>query len=106
MTTDISAKQLAALLEVETTPFLLDVRESDELEVSVLPGVHHIPMGQVPDRLGEIPKDQPVVVICRIGGRSGKIAEYLAGLGYSNLSNLVGGMNGYATDVDPTLTVY
>ena len=106
MTPEITAQQLHDILSTDSKPFLLDVREPDELEVSVLPGVVAIPMGDVPARLSEIPKDQPVVVICRSGKRSANITDLLLSHGYSDVKNLVGGMNGYATEVDPSLKVY
>jgi rhodanese-related sulfurtransferase len=53
---------------------LIDVRESDELEISALPGIIHIPVGEIEVRYNEIPKDQDVVIICRTGVRSGRTA--------------------------------
>src|SRR5690606_35039485 len=61
---------------------LLDVREHDELELAAIAGARHIPMRQVPARLEELPKDQPIVVFCHAGGRSRRVAQFLAANGF------------------------
>ncbi len=89
-----------------TAPFLFDVREADEREISVLADQLHISMAEVPQRISQIPKDQEVVVYCRTGGRSGKVIEYLTQAGYTNLVNLEGGINEYAKLIDTSLSIY
>jgi rhodanese-related sulfurtransferase len=103
---EISGLELKAELEGGKHLVLLDVRESEELEISALPNIIHIPMDQVPDRIGELDKESSIVVICRSGGRSGKVTDYLAGQGFGRVRNLVGGMNGWAETVDPTIQKY
>lgn len=66
--------------------YVLDVREQDEFDAGHVPNAHHIPLGSVADRVDEIPKDEPVWVICLAGGRSMKAANYLEGLGYDTVS--------------------
>ncbi len=70
---------------------LLDVREDDEWDAGHAPDAVHVPMGQVADRAGELPTDRPVVCICRVGGRSGAVADALQGAGY-DVRNVDGGM--------------
>lgn len=106
MANEVSLQELADERKQGKAQFLLDVREPDELEISKLSEVYAIPMAEVPDRLAEIPRDQDVVVICRSGGRSGKITDFLLDNGYTRVRNLVGGMNGWATEIDPTLPTY
>lgn len=103
---EVMPVDLSAEMEGGATPFLLDVRQADELEVIVLPGVHHIPLGEIEARFSEVPKDQDVVVICRSGGRSGKATEFLMSQGYDRVRNMATGMNGWATTVDPTMSPY
>ncbi len=103
---EVTPAELSAELKLGADLFLLDVREADELEVSVLPGVHHIPLGQIETRFNEVPQDAKVVVICRSGGRSGRATEFLMSKGYTEVRNMVTGMNGYAQTVDPSLPVY
>ncbi|MBF6556054.1 MAG: rhodanese-like domain-containing protein [Acidimicrobiales bacterium] len=71
--------------------FLLDVREDDEWEAGRAPGAVHVAMGQVAERIDEIPADRTVVCICRVGGRSAAVANALAGAGY-DVRNVDGGM--------------
>lgn len=80
-----------ALGLVEGGAFLLDVREDDEWDAGHAPQAVHVVMGSVADRMGEIPSDRTVVCVCRLGGRSGAVANALAGAGY-DVRNLDGGM--------------
>lgn len=105
MLPEITAEELGACID-QPDLLLLDVREADELEISVLSGVQHIPMGEVPDRLTEIDSSRDIVVICRTGGRSGRVTQYLLSQGFPRVRNLVGGMNGWAETMDPSLPVY
>ena len=57
--------------------FVLDVREVDEWSGGHVPGARHVPMNEVPDRVAELPTDQPVFVICAMGGRSEQVAAFL-----------------------------
>ncbi len=98
--------ELKTELEGGSKIVLVDVREADELEISALPGIVHIPLGEIETRYEEIPRDQDVVIVCRSGSRSGKITEFLLGQGYTRVRNLATGMNGYATTVDPRMETY
>ena len=82
---------------------LLDVREDDEWQRGHAPGAQHIPMGQVPSRLGEIDTDAKLFVVCQAGGRSQRVARYLAGNGYAPV-NVSGGMLAWAAAGRPVIT--
>jgi rhodanese-related sulfurtransferase len=56
-----------------------------------MPGVNHIPLAELPDRIAEVPTDVPVVVHCQGGGRSAIAASLLKKRGVENVSNLTGG---------------
>lgn len=101
----LSVQELKAEIDSGKPLFLLDVREPDEVALGAIPGVVAIPMGQVPSRLSEIPQDQDVVVICRSGGRSGRITEVLLGSGYSRVRNLSGGTMSWSALIDPSVEV-
>ena len=82
---------------------VLDVREQSEYDAGHIPGVKLIPMGTVANRLNEIPKDNPVIVTCHSGNRSGQVTDYLRQQGYTNVHNMTGGINawqqaGYAVE--------
>lgn len=72
---------------------VLDVREPDEWEGGHIAGAIHIPLGDLPARLAEVP-DGPVVVTCRAGGRSARATEFLLSQGY-DVRNLDGGMKAW-----------
>ena len=62
---EITPREYASLAASGTNPFLLDVREGWELALAAAPGAVHIPMGEIPDRLAEIPADREIVVMCK-----------------------------------------
>ena len=82
---------------------LLDVREYDEWQRGHAPGAQHIPMGQIPARIDEINADAKLFVVCQAGGRSQRVAQYLAGNGYSPV-NVSGGMQAWASAGRPVVT--
>ena len=71
---------------------LVDVREPHEVEAASLPDSIFIPLGLLPDRMGELDPTRPVALLCRSGGRSGQAAEFLKANGFDDVTNLVGGM--------------
>ncbi|GAB7022633.1 rhodanese-like domain-containing protein [Salidesulfovibrio brasiliensis] len=76
---------------------LLDVRQPWEYEELHIPGAMLIPLPEVPERLGDIPRDRPVITYCRSGGRSAAAARILAGEG-REVVNLVGGASAWQGD--------
>jgi rhodanese-related sulfurtransferase len=73
---------------------LLDVREDYEWEAGHADGAVHIPMDQLPARLGELDPDEDLLVVCRTGGRSARVTSWLVDQGYSAF-NVVGGMDAW-----------
>ena len=98
----ITVQQLAEALASENPPQLLDVREDAEVTASSLPGIIHIPLIQLPDRLDELGLEQPIAVICRSGGRSAMATAMLIQEGYT-AANVQGGMLAYRHEIDPEL---
>jgi adenylyltransferase/sulfurtransferase len=74
---------------------LVDVREPWENEQMRIPGSMLIPLGEIPDRLAEIPEDRDVYVHCRAGGRSSRAVEYLREHGRPRATNVVGGIDAW-----------
>ena len=85
---------------------LLDVREPEERSLVAIEPSLHIPMGEVLERIGEIPRDRPIVVYCHMGGRSEMIAVLLETEGFEHVVNLVGGIDAWSESVDPALPRY
>lgn len=88
----IDADQAARLVAAGT--FLLDVREQDEWDAGHAPSAVHVPMAEVPGRLADLP-DGAVVVVCRSGARSNRVAAFLEQTG-REAHNLAGGMQAWA----------
>jgi rhodanese-related sulfurtransferase len=73
---------------------VLDVREDDEWNAGHIAGAQHIPLGQLRERLGEVPKDKPILAVCRSGSRSESATRGLRTLGYL-IENLEGGVTAW-----------
>ncbi len=96
----------AAARQLQEGALLLDVREQDEVSAVALPGSLHVPMREIPARLGEIPSDRPVLVLCHHGGRSARVTQFLRAQGLVNVTNVAGGIDAWALQVDRTLPRY
>ncbi|GAA3738894.1 rhodanese-like domain-containing protein [Salinactinospora qingdaonensis] len=86
------------VVEVTTVPadgYLLDVREIDEWQAGHAPHAVHIPLTELAQRAGEVPQDQQVYVICRVGGRSAQAVQALNDAGW-RAANVAGGMTAWA----------
>ncbi|MGV3615789.1 MAG: rhodanese-like domain-containing protein [Fimbriimonas sp.] len=103
---EVTPQQLEKELQEGAAPVLLDVREDDELEISRMEGIVHIPMHDIPARMSELEPEADIVVICRTGGRSAQVTAFLQRQGFAKVRNLVGGMNRWATEIDPSLPTY
>jgi rhodanese-related sulfurtransferase len=90
--------------DVSADAYLIDVREDDEWLAGHAPGAFHLPMMELPDRLGEIPADRDVVIVCRSGHRSAEVVGYLIGRGMGNVRNLADGMLGWAAAGHPMVS--
>jgi adenylyltransferase/sulfurtransferase len=101
----LTPRELAELREKEDV-FLLDVREPHEWEIVHLNGASLIPMGEIPDRISEIPQQGNVVVYCKVGGRSAEVLRFLHEVGLKHTKHLAGGIEGYAVQVDRSLPRY
>lgn len=102
---EIDVSEAARLVKLSGY-LLLDVRESDECAICRIEGSRHIPMGQVPARLAELPADQPVLVLCHHGGRSLRVTRFLRANHLPLACNVAGGIDAWAEIVDPGLARY
>lgn len=97
-TQNINPRQLSELLSAESKPLLLDVREPSELTLfGAIEGVQNIPVGQLKQRIRELPADKATVLVCvcQSGGRSFEAAHFLRKQGYTNVLNLESGTSGW-----------
>jgi len=91
---EISPQELKQQLADNKDVLLIDIREEWEREAYNIGGLH-IPMGDIPARLNEIPKDREVILYCEKGIRSVIAIQRLQTIGYDNLYNLSGGMKAW-----------
>ena len=103
---DISPTDIAAQRAAGESWQLLDVREPWEIEIASVPQSIKIPMADVPSRQSELDAEQPVAVLCHSGGRSAKVADFLAAQGFSRVANIAGGIDAWAQEVDKSLPRY
>jgi sulfur-carrier protein adenylyltransferase/sulfurtransferase len=98
--------ELKAILDDGRRIKLVDVREPAEWQINRLPGAELIPLGELPDRLSELPQTEPIIVYCKVGGRSAEALALLRQSGFSTARHLGGGINAYARTVDPGIPTY
>ncbi|WP_138417371.1 rhodanese-like domain-containing protein [Aquibacillus sediminis] len=96
---EISANELAKKVKAGEKLSIIDVREDEEVAQGKIPGAKHIPLGQIPERLDEIDKDEHHFMVCRSGGRSGNACAFLTDKGY-DVTNMQGGMLDWEDEVE------
>jgi rhodanese-related sulfurtransferase len=103
---EISVAGLKALRDGGADHVLLDVREPFELELARVAGSLDIPMGEIADRLAEVPRDRDVVVMCHGGKRSARVTRLLEEHGFTRAVNLEGGIDAWSREIDPSVPTY
>jgi len=101
----ISVKELKRRIDAGEDVYLIDVREPYEYKIAQIGG-KLIPQNEVPQRLAEIDRDREVIVHCRSGARSQRIAEFLKQSGYPRVVNLTGGIHAWIEEIDPKVQKY
>jgi sulfur-carrier protein adenylyltransferase/sulfurtransferase len=101
----LSVKELKRRMDAGESLFILDVREPFEYQIANIGG-KLIPQNDVPQRIGEIDRNQEIIVQCKSGGRSQRIAEFLKQSGFPNVANLAGGILAWSDEVDPRVPKY
>ncbi|MGA9853524.1 MAG: rhodanese-like domain-containing protein [Gammaproteobacteria bacterium] len=103
----LSPKEVTELRSASAEPVvLLDVREPWEYERVHLPDTLHIPMDEIRERLNELNPGQTYVVVCHHGNRSQQVAAFLQSYGFSKVINLAGGIEAWASSLEPDLPRY
>jgi adenylyltransferase/sulfurtransferase len=101
----ITVKELKRRIDAGEDVQLIDVREPYEYQIAQIGG-KLIPQNDVPNRLGEIDREREVIVHCRSGARSQRIAELLKQQGYPRVANLAGGILAWSDEIDPKVQKY
>ena len=103
----MSARDLARELAGAERPWVLDVRQPGEREQSCIEASQHIPLGELPARAGEVPRDRRVVIQCAGGYRSSIAASILLRAGHEGIADLIGGLTAWQAaglPCDPPVT--
>jgi len=103
---EITAQELRDEWRGNPDLVVIDVREPHEHEIAHIDGAVLVPLGELPDRLGELDGHQEIVTHCHHGARSLKALEILKAAGFSKVRSLRGGIDAWAVNVDPSLPRY
>jgi rhodanese-related sulfurtransferase len=105
---EITVVEAKELLARANPPRLIDVREADEWEVARIPGAELLPLSQWPavalEKLTD--KSQALLIQCHHGGRSARAAGWLIQQGFTEVTNLGGGIDAWSTQVDASVPRY
>jgi adenylyltransferase/sulfurtransferase len=105
MIPEIDVTELKAKLDKKENFILLDVREPHEYEIAKIPGSKLIPLGELPQRMGELDKSQTLIVHCKMGGRSARAVQFLRSQGF-DATNVGGGIHAWSETIDPSVPLY
>jgi len=104
---EITVAQTKAILDNSAYPSrLIDVREPYEFEICRIEGAELIPMRQIPEHVATLPRDIHLLISCHSGGRSMRVVEYLRGQGFDAVTNVGGGIDAWAREIEPEMARY
>jgi len=103
---EIDCPELKKRLDSDDPPAILDVREPWETDLGMVVGAIAIPMGEVSQHVGELPRDRSLAVMCHHGGRSAQVTAWLRGQGFSRAMNVFGGIDAWSRLIDPDVPRY
>ncbi|WP_226580081.1 rhodanese-like domain-containing protein [Halobacillus litoralis] len=89
---EITPQEVEQKIEKNEDITVIDVREDEEVAQGMVPTAKHIRLGDIPQAIDDLPKDQQYVMICRSGRRSMNAAEFMSEKGFANVVNMEGGM--------------
>jgi adenylyltransferase/sulfurtransferase len=102
----ISVSELKRKIDAHEAFQLIDVREPFEYELARIQGSRLIPLGEIPERVDELPREKPIVVHCHSGQRSAQAVRLLQQRGFTTVYNLDGGIDAWSDEIDSTVPKY
>jgi len=103
----ITVEEMKARLDAGARFRLIDVREPSEYSAAKIAGSELKPLGQIVNWASELKdKDEEIVLHCHHGMRSDRACQYLAAQGFTNVKNLIGGIDEWSLKVDPSVPRY
>ncbi len=106
MSLTITPKELQERLGTEGSVVLLDVREPWENSMAKIEGSVLIPLGTLPQSLEQLDRNAEIIAYCHHGMRSADAMQFLLQQGFSSVKNLVGGIDAWSVQVDPSVPRY
>ena len=94
----ITTSELRQRLEGNFDALLIDVREPNEHAAANIPQAELIPLATLPDHIEKLPKDREIIIHCKAGGRSAKAVDFLTSNGFTNVTNVTGGMDAWLAE--------
>ena len=85
---------------------IIDVREPYELDICRVAGAEHIPMRQIPEHVDALARDKHLMILCHSGVRSMRVTEFLRARGFTAVSNIAGGIDAWAEEIEPGMQRY
>src|SRR3954463_1235829 len=99
---EITPVELKKKLDAGETPLIVDVREPNEYQINRIAGSTLIPLGELPRRYQELPRDREIILQCKTGARRGRAQDFLKSVGFARVKNLKGGIRDWIDKVDPS----
>jgi sulfur-carrier protein adenylyltransferase/sulfurtransferase len=103
---EITVADYQAQRQEKIDHILIDVREPHEYDICAIEGSRLIPLNDLGKQLNDLPKDKPYIVHCKSGGRSEKAVRQMKEKGFSQVSNLIGGILKWAEEIDSSMPKY
>ncbi len=104
---DLTVAEASQLIQSNpATVRMIDVREPFEIEICRIAGAETIPMRQIPEHVATLPRDQHLLILCHHGNRSLRVTQFLRAQGFTAVSNIAGGIDAWAEELDPTMPRY
>ena len=105
---EISVTDLQRRLAAPEPPRLIDVREADEWELARIAGAELLPLSEWPaiTETQLLDPQQPLLVLCHHGGRSAQATDFLLRKGFTDVTNVAGGIDAWSCEIDPAVPRY
>ena len=106
MLTNLTPSQIRDALATRADVMLVDVREPAEFAIAHIDGATLLPMQTIPQQLASLPRDKEIILHCHHGMRSEMAGNFLLAQGFPRVSHMVGGIDRWSDEIDPTVAKY
>jgi adenylyltransferase/sulfurtransferase len=103
---EVSVHEAYRLAKNSAAVRVIDVREPFERDICSLAGAEPIPMRQIPENMPSLSREKHLLILCHHGGRSMRVTQFLRANGFENVTNIAGGIDAWANEVEPAMARY